>query len=36
MIPDTMGMIQVTAATTLNRSPGRMQAAGKNAKWNEK
>jgi len=31
-----MAMIQVTAATTLNPSPDKKRAAGKNTKWSEK
>jgi hypothetical protein len=30
-----MAVIQATTATTLNHSPGKKQAVGKNAKWNE-
>jgi hypothetical protein len=31
-----MVMIQATAVTTLNPSPDRKEAAGKNIKWNRK
>jgi len=31
-----MAVIQVTTDTTLNPSPGRKEAAGKNTKWNGK
>jgi hypothetical protein len=31
-----MDVIQVTTDTTLNPSPGRKEAAGKNTKWNGK
>ena len=34
--PRSMAVIQATTATTLNPSPDRKEAVGKNTKWNEK
>ncbi len=36
MTPRSMAVIQVITATTLNLSPGRKEAVGKNTKWNAK
>ena len=33
--PRSMAVIQATTATTLNPSPDKKQAVGKNTKWNE-
>jgi hypothetical protein len=36
MTPRSMAAIQATIATTLNPSPDRKEAVGKNTKWNGK
>ena len=36
MIPRSKAVMQATTDTTLNSSPDRKEAAGKNTKWNRK